>query len=70
MEMPVLNGEATFRQLRLKYPDIRVILSSGYNEQHATSEFVGKGLAGFLQKPYMLAELTAKIDEVESSASS
>jgi DNA-binding NtrC family response regulator len=29
-----------------------VILSSGYNEQDATSRFAGQGLAGFIQKPY------------------
>jgi len=29
-----------------------VILSSGYNQQDATNRFAGKGLAGFIQKPY------------------
>ena len=32
-------------------PGVRVILSSGYNEQDVTQRFVGKGLAGFIQKP-------------------
>ena len=40
------------------------ILSSGYNEQDATSKFAGKGLAGFLQKPYSPADLLAKVREV------
>jgi FixJ family two-component response regulator len=38
-----------------------VILSSGYNEVEATSHFVGKGLAGFIQKPYNMATLTNKV---------
>jgi len=53
MTMPKMNGEACFRELRNIDPDVVVILSSGYNEQDATNRFVGKGLAGFIQKPYL-----------------
>ena len=57
MTMPRLNGEETFRELRRIKPEIRVMLSSGYNEQDATSRFAGRGLAGFLQKPYTAMQL-------------
>lgn len=57
MTMPHLGGEETFRELRSIDKDVRVILSSGYNEQEATSRFTGKGLAGFIQKPYRAQEL-------------
>jgi FixJ family two-component response regulator len=30
---------------------------SGYSEQEATAHFSGKGLAGFIQKPFDLAAL-------------
>jgi len=50
--MPKMDGKGCFRELRRMNPDVKVILSSGYNEQDATSRFVGKGLAGFIQKPY------------------
>jgi len=53
MSMPKMDGEETFRELRKLNPKIRVILSSGYNEQEATQRFSGKGLAGFVQKPYL-----------------
>jgi len=43
---------------------VKVIISSGYSEQDATRRFLGKGLAGFIQKPYQLAYLTAKLREV------
>jgi len=52
MTMPKMDGKACFRELRHMSPDVKVILSSGYNEQEATSQFAGKGLAGFIQKPY------------------
>jgi len=52
MTMPKMDGKACFRELRRINKDVRVILSSGYNEQEATSHFTGQGLAGFVQKPY------------------
>jgi len=35
--------------------------SSGYAEDEATSRFVGRGLAGFIQKPYRPEALVAAI---------
>jgi len=61
MTMPRMGGEEAFREMRLLQPDIRVILSSGYNEVEAMGRFMGKGLKGFIQKPYGPRELLAKI---------
>lgn len=61
MTMPGMSGEETFRALRRIDAKVKVVLSSGYNEQDATRHFSGKGLAGFLQKPYTAAQLTAAI---------
>jgi len=57
LTMPHLDGEQTFRELRQLRSDVRVIMSSGYNEQEVTQKFIGKGLAGFIQKPYRLSTL-------------
>jgi len=57
LTMPHLDGEECFRELRRLKADVRVIMSSGYNEQEVTRKFAGKGLAGFIQKPYMLSTL-------------
>jgi len=65
MTMPKMNGEACFQRLRQLNPDVRVILSSGYNEQEATSFFAGKGLAGFIQKPYTPQQLTEIIASLQ-----
>ena len=64
LTMPRMDGEETFRELRRIKPDVRVVLSSGYNEQEVTQKFIGKGLAGFIQKPYRMAELGRKLREV------
>jgi CheY-like chemotaxis protein len=63
MTMPRMDGEECFRGLRHLDPAVRVLLTSGYNEQDATERFVGKGLAGFIQKPYRPSDLLAKVGE-------
>jgi two-component system cell cycle sensor histidine kinase/response regulator CckA len=40
---------------------VRVLLSSGYSEQEAMSRFAGKGLAGFVEKPFRGSDLVAKL---------
>ncbi len=62
LTMPHLNGEEAFRELRRLNPDVKVIISSGYSEQDITSRFSGKGLAGFIQKPYETAKLGEVMD--------
>jgi two-component system cell cycle sensor histidine kinase/response regulator CckA len=57
MTMPRLDGEACFRELRRIDSEVKVIMTSGYNEQEILGRFVGKGLAGFVQKPYKAADL-------------
>lgn len=61
LTMPHLDGEETFRELRGIRGDVRAILSSGYNEQTATSHFTGAGLAAFIQKPYRYEDLQAVV---------
>ncbi len=52
LTMPRMDGREAFQAMRQVHPGVRVILSSGYNEQESIQPFLGKGLAGFLQKPY------------------
>ncbi len=61
LTMPHMDGEQCFRELRRMNPDVKVIMSSGYNEQEVTQKFVGKGLAGFVQKPYKMSVLKVAI---------
>ncbi|HEY3400503.1 MAG TPA: response regulator [Geothrix sp.] len=67
MTMPRMSGEEAFREMRRIHPDIPVILSSGYNEVEAMGRFMGKGLKGFIQKPYGPRELLAKIQDILES---
>lgn len=64
MTMPHMDGEVCFRELRRLQSNVKVIMTSGYNEQDIINRFVGKGLAGFLQKPYTIADLLPRIREL------
>ena len=64
LTMPVMGGEETLARLKQMRSDVPVILSSGYNEAQAVQRFRGKGLAGFLQKPYRAAALVEKVNKV------
>ncbi len=57
LTMPHMDGEECFRELKKLDRDVNVIISSGYNEQEVSQKFTGKGLAGFIQKPYKLSDL-------------
>jgi two-component system, cell cycle sensor histidine kinase and response regulator CckA len=64
LTMPHLDGEEAFREIRRISSDVPIILSSGYNEQSVIHRFAGKGLAGFIQKPYRRAALEAVVRNV------
>jgi PAS domain S-box-containing protein len=63
LTMPHMDGESAFRELRALEPGVRVILMSGFNEQEAINRFTGKGLAGFMQKPFAIETLRRKLEE-------
>ena len=52
LTMPHMDGVEAFREMRRINPRARIVLASGYSRQDAASRFAGKGLAGFIQKPY------------------
>jgi CheY-like chemotaxis protein len=59
--MPGKSSEEVFRELKLMKPVIKVVLCSGYSEEQATARFLGKGLAGFMQKPYGMVALRERL---------
>jgi CheY-like chemotaxis protein len=63
MKMPVMGVEENTQHIAARWPDATVIATSGYDLQEADRHF-GVRPAGFLQKPYTAAQLTAKIAEV------
>ncbi|MDX8401522.1 MAG: response regulator [Mariprofundaceae bacterium] len=52
LTMPHMSGHELFSRIQQIAPGFPIVLTSGYNEQEAIQQFSGKGLAGFVQKPF------------------
>ena len=61
MSMPVMSGEEALRHLKEIRSDVRVVLSSGYDEADAVQRLAGDGSVDFIQKPYTPAALAEKM---------
>ncbi len=65
--MPVMGGRETMVRLREMDPDVRVVLTSGFDPQGTASDLSGLGASGFLAKPYRQAGLSQAIDAARGS---
>jgi len=64
INMPVLGGKDTFELLRSINPHCRIVIVTGYGRGVIeTSKFPG-GVNGFMQKPFQIETLAAKVREV------
>ncbi len=63
MVMPKMNGRDCFRALRAMNPHVKAILSTGYDQNHATQDLLDEGVQGFVQKPYDLVEFSRTIEK-------
>jgi len=64
LTMPSMPGEDVFAQLSRLHPNPRVLFSSGYSESSTKVGFTDNSAVGFLQKPYRLATLREKLEEL------
>ena len=61
LTMPRMNGADALAEIRDLRPGARVLLASGYDERETAKRFAGKGLAGFMHKPFRLDILREKV---------
>lgn len=64
LTMPRMDGVQTLREIRNLRPELPVILMSGFAQAQAMARFNEHRLAGFLQKPFKLEEMTAIVGRV------
>ena len=68
LRMPKMNGEATYDEIRRVSPNLPVLIWSGFGTEREVTAVLRKGAAGFIQKPYRVAEFSRVIHEVLESA--
>ena len=64
MIMPLMSGTEAFFLLKKMDPGVTVLLSSGYVSEDEVQEVLHAGAAGFLRKPYHMADLARKVKEI------
>jgi len=58
MIMPNMGGVEAFDIIKLKNPNIKTIFFSGYSMDSFAREFLQRGSAGFIQKPFNMVRLS------------
>ena len=61
LTMPRMNGIDFMKALRAIDPFVPVLMTSGFSESDNSAELATLGISGFIQKPYGLATLKAKL---------
>ena len=64
MNMPHMDGRATFDIIKQQYPQLKVLVCSGYSEAMLDEDRFVESIDGFIQKPYETEDLALKIREV------
>lgn len=64
MIMPDMSGSVVFERIREINPDVKVLLSSGYALNDQATGIMEKGCNGFIQKPFNVNKLSAKLNEI------
>ena len=64
MTMPEMSGRQTYEALQKIMPGMKVLLSSGCSIEGQAQELLDSGCNGFIQKPFDIAVLSAKVREL------
>ncbi|MBV6468389.1 MAG: Blue-light-activated protein [Nitrospirae bacterium] len=62
--MPHMTGPAVAERLRRQWPHLRVLFMSGYAEGSVLPTFLSEPGTGFIQKPFLPAELAEKLRDL------
>ena len=58
---PIMGGNELHKKIKDIYPDIPVIFSSGYTDDNLPKEMLKLSKEQFINKPYSLQDIMAKI---------
>jgi len=62
--MPKMDGEELAKEMKKRFPRIKVIYTSGYTNNHIVNKGILDKRVNFISKPYTITELNKKIREV------
>ncbi len=69
LHLPGMGGHTTFQALRKLNPTIPIIIMSGQPEYVTMAEFEGQEHLSYLEKPFTLEVLMAKVNKILDASS-
>ena len=63
-----MGGEDTYRELKKIHPELRAIISSGYDSEDMMRRYLDMGFHGYLSKPFRVGELGKILKKVLGTA--
>lgn len=64
LQLPGMSGKSVLKDLKAMKPDLKIIISTGYDRETAIKEISPYLPEGFIQKPYMLSVLKEMLREI------
>ncbi|MCP4147433.1 MAG: response regulator [bacterium] len=68
LEMPKISGKETYMQMKKISKNVKVLLTSGCGCDERVVQLLNMGVCGFIQKPFSLHELAAKIHKIRKES--
>jgi two-component system response regulator FlrC len=63
--MPEMDGLELVCSIKKRYPDVDVLLTTGYKSQYSLSEILQAGACDLLAKPFGIKNLSTRIKRIE-----
>jgi len=63
MKMPNVSGEEVVKFARETYPDVKIIVISGYSSLSSVNDAIGYGVCAFLSKPFTIKQIRAEVEK-------
>jgi two-component system, cell cycle sensor histidine kinase and response regulator CckA len=63
MDMPDINGDKVFQELKTVNPDVKVLCNSGCCDPSVVRRMLTEGLWKFIQKPYTFSDFKTLVQE-------
>ncbi len=60
--MPGMNGFELTEKVRRAYPNMKIIIMTGFSQEDSLAKAVNAGAADFIKKPFTFRELVDKIE--------
>ncbi len=66
MAMPDMSGKEVFIEIRKLYPEIKILMASGFSHDKRVLDVINGGVDGFINKPFNIRELAEKVHNLIS----